>query len=754
MPTPRHTGVQPHRRILIWQAGLYAATGLALWPVPVFQVLHVESAALVAAVSFFCAGIGSIALLERGIALRSVLTWQLSLLTVPWLLLTLTLFWAPNAGYALGLLFWFLFPPVSTVLAVAVAWALTGTNLPFRRLLLVTIGLTVALLGVVYDIGFHPQFYTYNAVFGGILGPIYDEELTITHGLFAARAVTLLWAAFLVWIGFRLRETRGRWVSSANGAIMAALLVLAHVFAPQLGINTTPERIQSALGTALWTEHFEIHVDGSRPNDPDLGLLAAAHEYRLEQLHDRTGLAVAGRIKSYVYPDAEARARLTGARETSVAPIWLKEPQTHLLLANADRAMAHELAHVLSREIGLPVLRISPSVGLLEGWAEALEPPDGFPDVHEQVAAGLLMAGSLGLPGSAQLVSTLTRSFSSLRFWTGRSAVSYTTMGSFVRFLLNRYGIGPFGLVYRGGSWSAAYGKPVEALTREWLMFLADVDVDPRTTEWVRVRFARPSLFERPSPHTIPRHVRLLRRGRDRLAEGDTLATLQHWERGLEIAPNSVELLDQWTRLVIAANRPDLAVRRLHPLVNRLTSPILWIRYGDALLLQEMPHAASVAYRHAAGLIAPFDRVLEARLSMRMILLRDPGLLALRYAGRLPEGLPERSDLDLETELVRMLEWGLVLYEHHHVAEAVAAWPECGRISSMQVAAFCHVKGGEMALVEGDYDRAISAYSKATEIYSELRDRHYALFLADRAQFARQLKAWGGPDSVLRVHRP
>lgn len=754
MSSAQHVQSGHTRRVLARQAGVYALTCFALWPNPVFQVLHVESAAVLAAVSFFCAGIGSIVLIDQERRLGYILTRQLALLAVPWLLLTLSLLWAPNAGYALGLLFWLLFPPVSVCYAVAMAWFLTGTSLPMRKVILIATGLAVALLGTVYDIGFHPQFYTFNAVFGGVLGPIYDEELTITRGLFVARAVTLLWAALLMWAGFRIRGARGKGTTAVPGLVLSVLLLLSYAFAAELGLNTTPARIQSTLGTSLKTQHFDIHVDTSRVDEAELRLIAAAHEYRLEQLRARTGLAIPGRITSYLYPDADVRARLTGARETSVAPIWLRKPQVHLLLTNFDRAFAHELAHVASREIGLPVLRISPSVGLVEGWAEALEPPDGYPGAHEQVAAALVLADSLGLVGPSKLAASLSGSVSSLGFWTGRSAVSYTTMGSFVRFLLDTYGIEPFSHVYRGGSWSAAYGKPVEGLAGEWVALLAGFEPDVETLAWVGRRFTRPSLFERPSPHYIPRHIRLLRRGGSRLAEGDTLAALQLWERGLDRVPDSIGLLEAWSRLVLARGRPDLVANRLHAQLSHVESPILWVRYADALALMKRPHAAMTAYRQAAGLLEPFDRYTETRLDMRMILLKEPELLAMRYSGRPPEAFVDQTGTDPDVRLVRRLEWALALAGHQRREEAAEIWPDCREITAGRVAAFCHASRGELALLEGEFEAAAAFLMSAQEAYSNMGDPHGAAFLADRSDFVRRLMEWGGPGLVSSVNRP
>ena len=87
------------------------------------------------------------------------------------------------------------------VLAVALAFALSA--MPWRRekMLFCLIGGAIVLFAPLYDLGLHPQFYVYNHVFGGVLGPIYDEELALRPGLFWFRGLTLLWAGLAYFVG-------------------------------------------------------------------------------------------------------------------------------------------------------------------------------------------------------------------------------------------------------------------------------------------------------------------------------------------------------------------------------------------------------------------------------------------------------------------------------------------------------------------------------------------------------------------------
>ena len=654
----------PWRGVLL----VYGWLGVALWFVPLFNLLHAESSAVVAGVAFFTAGIASLGLFKQGLRPLRVLRGQEAALLVPWLLLTVTLVRVPNCGYLEGVLFFVLFPPVSVVFAVALAYALHQANLRRKKTTFVFIGLAIVVLTPLYDLGLHPQFYTYNHVFGGVLGPIYDEELALRPGLVVFRGMTLLWAALLFWLGTRLREAgrargeEGRREKNKDGRskiedrkgftllstihhplftihhpflpLLAVLLLGGgYLFADRLGINTSAATIQRTLGGHHRTAHFDIYYDPAAIEEPDLAWIAADHEYRYARLAEQLAVAVPGRITSYLYPDPDTKARLTGARYTNVAPVWLRRPQTHVLLDFYTEVFPHELAHVFSREFGLPVLHASVAVGLVEGFAVAMEPPDGLPTPHEQVsvvAAERRMAGA----GAASLADDLAARFSPFGFWTGRGAVSYTTMGSFVRYLLDAYGPDRFKQAYATATFEAVYGKPVEALASEWVAFVEALPhVDRSAGTLTRRRFSRLSIFEKPCPHHVPRYRRAYQRGDRALAAEDTARALAFFEEALRLQPRYEPALAAWARLTLAAGEAEVVVARLDTVVQVAQIPSLVVPLGDAYGVLGQPAEAKALYDSVLVRLPTYASETTALLVMRKSLASHPGLLRTLTAG-------------------------------------------------------------------------------------------------------------------------
>ncbi|ARA92949.1 hypothetical protein AWN76_007085 [Rhodothermaceae bacterium RA] len=682
--------------------GFYAVLAVGLWPVPVFNLLHVESAAVVALGAYFAAGLSSLRLFERGATFRQVLAAQEAALLVPWALLTATLPWVPNCGYAEGLLFYGLFPVVSVVLAVAVAYGLPpGWR---RGAVLVGIGLAVVVLGPLYDLGLHPQFYTYNHVFGGVLGPIYDEELAVRPGLVVFRGLTLLWALLGYLIGRRWRARRRPerpfrpWVEDGRGALLVVLGIgVVYGFAAPLGLNTPAWYLRQELGGLHRTPHFDLYFDPASLTPEAVQRLGEDHEFHYARLAERLQMEVPGRIASYLYPDAETKARLTGARYTNVAPVWLREPQVHVLLGAYGQVFPHELAHVFSRSFGLPVLRASVSAGLVEGLAVALEPPDGRPTPHEQVAVAAVRRLGMGEGARAGgLAEQVAARLSPLGFWTSRGAVSYTTMGSFVRYLLDVYGPEPFKRAYARAAFEAAYGRPLEVLAAEWERYVLGRPLVARAAaEVVTRRFTVPSLFEKRCPHYVPVYRRRYRAALAALAAADTTGALAALEDALARQPAYPAALAAWAGVHLARGEPALVVARLDTFAAARRVPALAVALGDALALLRRPAAARAAYAAAVATLPLYDHDQRVRVALRRELAavpeairvlasgQDPAMQARRLA-TLTGPEPARTFLlallhaaaGAEAEALALLQAGLAVRPARPTATSSAASPD------------------------------------------------------------------------------
>ncbi|WP_103019065.1 hypothetical protein [Salinibacter altiplanensis] len=613
-------------------AAAYLALGLLLAPVPLLNVLQAESAAVVALAAYFISGAAAVrAFGARSASVGRVLARQEAALLVPLGVLLLAQFWAPNCTLGQGLLFYALFPGVTVVFAVALAYLLRGVpSLVHPGWVLGGLGLLLVGGGPLYDLGLHPQFYTYNHVFGGVLGPIYDEQLAVRPGLFAFRGLTLLWALLALLVGHRLRGRGPRWAVPA----CALLLGMGYVFSVPLGINTTAASIQERLGGHTRTAHFDLYYDSTQVDAPAAADLAAAHEAhydwvrrRLERGPDAKG----ARIQSYLYPNPDVKGRLTGARTTSVSPVWLDTPQVHLLRDRVSQSLGHELAHVVSRPYGLPGLRASWAPGLVEGWAVALEPPSPGPSPDDLVRTAAQSDTTTTLAAEAQAVA---QRLSPWGFWSGRGAVSYATMGSFVQYLLDQYGPARLKRVYAWGNFDTVYGRPLDTLAAEWEAHLRRAPVVARDAHGVVARrFARPSLFETECPHYVPparQHYQTAQRaGRRR----DTTRRERLLKEALGARPGYAAAHEALARHRLAQGRASAVWRQVDTLSTTAQTAALQVAQADAAVLRGAPDTARALYARARAQVPSHAYDLRARLTLRDATADRPAVVRVLTSG-------------------------------------------------------------------------------------------------------------------------
>src|SRR5690625_1721443 len=118
----------------LWRGALvYGIICLGLWPWPVLQILHVESAAIIAATGFFLAGLLELKPLQGGASPFLVIGRQVALLALPLAMLSLSLVWAPNCAYATGLIYFIVFTVPSVVLGASLAALIAASSVSRKR---------------------------------------------------------------------------------------------------------------------------------------------------------------------------------------------------------------------------------------------------------------------------------------------------------------------------------------------------------------------------------------------------------------------------------------------------------------------------------------------------------------------------------------------------------------------------------------------------------------------------------------------
>ncbi len=507
---------------------ILAGIGLVLIRVPLFNLLAFESCAVLTIGIAFAGAYISVTCvhhLRRSLQILSgsshqiviTLFWRtlganLTLLIAPLAILSLNALRVKNCNLSDGLAFFFLLPVISCAYATAAGlffgfwmkrrWGGYTAYLAY---------IVVTFLTFVYNLIFHPPVFGFHAAFGYLPGPIYDEQISITGSLLIARGTAIL----LTWLFLSLSiitfesGRRPQLTLSLNWRklyrfkprfvevypriqllALACLLLLVYLNRGELGLRPTRGYIERTLGGLHETDHFNIFYEKGSKVEREIDKIARDHEFRYAQLIAYLQTQPSRKVNAYIYTSPDQKKRLIGAGHTLVEDPFgygfhvNYEPFPHPIIK-------HELVHALTTDWH-PFFKVSLKLGLHEGIAVVADWDEGKLTPHQWSKA---MRELDVAPEIEQIMG--------LGFWAQASSRSYMLAGSFVRYVVDTYGIEAFRRVFPTGNFRAVYGKSLAELSNEWETFLDTVPLTPEDLTMAEHRLKRGSIFQKTCAHEI-----------------------------------------------------------------------------------------------------------------------------------------------------------------------------------------------------------------------------------------------------------
>jgi tetratricopeptide (TPR) repeat protein len=503
----------------------YAALAVVAAQIPLINYLGYEFSALTAFAGSFVAGFVAIRTLTPVVnapvpepqmerhasilrALGRVLAANIFLLVIPLVILSANAIVVKNCSFADGIAFYLLLPVVSVIFATALGFFVTSH---YRHPRLMFVVISLLLIGYSAATGyFTPAIYSYNFLYGFFPGISYDELLPLTDTLLLFRLFTLLASIALTWMGWILVvDTRPEQSIVSKGVALlfglvapgrrvrtGVIVVTSAFFIVQravLGFESPASHIQAALGGEWRTDHFVIYYAPSASDSAEIARIGQEHEFQLAQIMRSFALPGTMKLASYVYPDARTKQELIGAGTTDFSKPWRGE--IHITRQSLESSLKHELVHAVAARFGIPVLKISTSIGLVEGLAMAVDGQWGNRTLHEYAAA-LFEFG----------VAPDIKEIMGFRgFMTQSSTVSYVLAGSFCRYLIDRFGMRAMTQVYRYVDYRKVYGRSLDQLLLEWRRFLDRVPLDEADSDGIDAYFRRPPMTAKVCPRVLAR---------------------------------------------------------------------------------------------------------------------------------------------------------------------------------------------------------------------------------------------------------
>ena len=527
-----------------------AMLGIGLSFVPLFQIVGYESAAI----SGVILSILSLLALQKNVREdrldpsdgRQVFRFWIE----GWVLMAPTLFLlvvnglrVETCAWGEGFLFWLIIPPVS--MAIVQSFWVLGYILHVRFAWgAVVIAILCEVSIFFWRLANEPPIARYEWLIGWFSGSIYDEALSVPSSLIVYRMYCLLCAVLILRVAMLYRHGRGlTWV-----LVLSCIVLGLRYKGSSLMFMHTHESVQESLGGRLETEHTIIYFSSNDLTPIEQKYLQEDVEFRYRELKEffqEDPVAWKKRkMEIYLYPNAEVQQDLMGSRRTFVARPWTH--QMHLRWEEiGDSVLAHEMAHLFTAPFAPWPFRLAVKngvgidTGLVEGIAVAADwPPDEL-DPHRASASLRAMKKA---PDIRQL-------FGAGGFWSQPSGKAYTMTGSFVRWLVEEYGISKFKKLYQTGNMNAAFGEDAHSLIEKWESFLDTIVLEERDMAIAEHRYSRRTIFEKVCARSLAETKRIARQAYRNQSYDVALAL---YEKALEREPENPRTQYAKSRILIS----------------------------------------------------------------------------------------------------------------------------------------------------------------------------------------------------------
>ncbi len=732
---------------------VYLVAAIILIRQPLFGNFGYEYAALFALVASLVAGLNAVrderrkSQIPPPVRFRNGLVINLGYLIVPLVAIFLAALPGLPCDPVEGLIFFGLLPVVSAVFSYVLGWLI---SLLFRwgRITFILILFISLLLSVLSTIA-QPKIFFYDPYIGFFPGISYDQLMPVTSTLILYRGYTLFLAFLIVLLLYMLRFTplrdtpfrerirlfRHTYSKSFLSIFITIGIILIFVQLLSrgvLGFSTTRGYLESNLVNKFETRSFSIHYDSESFDEQEIFWVALEHEFERRQVMDKLGVMHVGKIRSYLYPDPETKRSLIGPANTNIAKPWSRE--VHINADDYYRSLRHELAHVIAGNFGMPLLRISNSTALIEGVAMAAEGVWGNRTLHEQAAAIIQF----------ELIQDPAALLDNRGFARHYSAVSYVMAGSFVQYLIDRYGIHRVRSAYAWSNYDAAFDRPRDQLVREWINFLRRINVSERQRTKTLIHFKRPSIFGLECPRAL---ARLNRNAREHLSEDEYPEAEYLFQRSWDMVRNATALqglMQTWYHLNeyhrVLEYLEDEALREEFPQII----PALYLTAGDIYAIEGDFDSAEQYYRRLLD-IDHSDTMNEV-LRIRLLALDNPGdtdLWRLLYFEREDQEVILQSLVEqpIEDGMSPGLQWVLGRYLHNNrdfTRSGLVYSTLRDRVDDRYLKYLATFRIGEALFYRGEFQEAIIEFWNAMN-YTNAPAALYRLNeWIDRAQYAEE----------------
>jgi hypothetical protein len=408
-----------------------------------------------------------------------------------------------------GLLFYLVITCPSVIVGSAIGIIAIGVVSKFRWVIFIFLFILVLLIAL-FEIYFYPQVYLYNPVFGYFPGTIYDEGITVDFKLFFYRILNSIFffSVFAVLYQTIKNKKKDAIVWRRIGYSLAVAAVFYLIFSPLWGYSTTFSKLENELNVKIETDHFIIYAD-KRIDKNELKFIAANHEYFYQKLSELLDEEFDEKINSFIFKSSQQKKVLFGSGNADVAKPW--QNSVYVSMGSWESSLEHEIAHCFAGRFGWGIFKVAADFNpaLIEGVAEACD--DFYDEMNIHFLASIAYKNNFKV--------NISNLFTGFSFFGNVSGLSYIYSGSFIKFLIGKFGIEKVKLYYEKNEFNEIFKTDIAEVEKEYFDFLnsfTEKDWKDRANYY----FGRLSLIQK----ICPRYVS------DRLADVWELINQENYE--------------------------------------------------------------------------------------------------------------------------------------------------------------------------------------------------------------------------------
>ncbi len=483
-----------------------------------------------------------------------------------------------------GLIFYLVITVPSVLIGYSLASLISIVSRKFNIFLFTLIFLIILFIPLL-EFYFYPQIYFYNPIFAYYPGTIYDEGIRVSFKLVEYRIFNIIYFGLIAFF-----STRSIFTSKNNfkTTILFLSLITSLIFffvSPLLGFSTTYSRLKSELNDTAVTDHFIIHY----PSQLDKNLIQAIavyHEFYYSELQKFFGFDFPSKINSYLFLNDQQKKNLFGTANADVAKPWMNS--TFITYSDVQTTLKHEIAHCYSSGFGTGIFKVAAGLNpyLIEGIAVAADPIYDDNDIN-YIAEVAFNNG---------YKSDLKNLFNPLSFFTQTSSLSYIYAGSFTKYLINKFGIDKFKLLYKSGNFENAFSEPFGQVVQNYYSTLIDSNYVSKKDE-ANYYFGRKSIFYKACPRYVANRIQI---AQNYFVENNYSNAIKIFKGVLNIS-NNISAVIGYSDCLIKLNQIDEAKnvinKYIHQFRNTAYEYSLELKLGDIYSLENNYWKADSLYK-------------------------------------------------------------------------------------------------------------------------------------------------------------